>query len=84
MKVRFTLTMDYVVAEFHGEKYMADQLILEWDADMEEHEILELSHQWITSRNFLTTRMIGLTRVGESALTIEPLDEADFAAHGEM
>jgi hypothetical protein len=45
---------------------------------MDQDEILELSHRWITSKNFLTQRMDGLTRVGESSLTIEPLEDSEF------
>lgn len=56
-----------------------DQVVLDWESEVEQDEILELSHRWITSRNFLTTRMVGLTRVGESSLTIEPLDETENA-----
>ncbi len=76
MKVKFVLTMDDVVV---NDKTI-DQVVLDWQSDVDQDEILELSHRWITSRNFLTTRMTGLTRVGESSLTIEPLDEVDNAA----
>lgn len=71
MKVKFVLTMDDLVVD----DQMIDQVILDWETDMDQGEILELSHQWITSKNFLTRRMEGLTRVGESSLTIEPLEE---------
>jgi len=54
-----------------------DQIILDWESDVDQEEILDVSHKWITTQNFLTQRMIGLTRVGESSLTIEPLEEAD-------
>ena len=70
MKVKFVLTMDDVVIEDRE----LDQVILDWQTEMDQSEILEVSHQWITSKNFLTHRMVGLTRVGESSLTIEPLD----------
>jgi hypothetical protein len=36
---------------------------------------MEVSHRWITTQNFLTRRMVGMARVGESSLTIEPLEE---------
>ena len=75
MKVKFVLTMDDLVANDRA----IDQVVLDWESDVDQSEILELSHRWITSRNFLTTRMNGLTRVGESSLTIEPLDEAENA-----
>ncbi|NOY89332.1 MAG: hypothetical protein GXO93_08105 [FCB group bacterium] len=71
MKVKFVLTMDDVVV---GDKNI-DRVILDWETQIEQQEILELSQQWITSKNFLTSRMEGLTRVGESSLTIEPIEE---------
>ncbi len=74
MKVKFVLTMDNVVV---GER-LIDQVILDWETEMDQGEILELSHRWITSKNFLTQRMDGLTRVGESSLTIEPLEDNEF------
>jgi len=73
MKVKFVLTMDDVEI---GEN-LFDQVIFDWESEVEQNEILELSHSWITSKNFLTQRMEGLTRVGESSLTIEPLDEPE-------
>ncbi|MBK7142623.1 MAG: hypothetical protein IPH75_11135 [bacterium] len=71
MKVKFTLTMDDVVVE----DKCIDQIIMDWETEIDQQKILEVSHQWITTQNFLTQRMIGLTRVGESSLTIEPLEE---------
>ena len=70
MRVKFVLTMDDLLVDDR----QIDQVVLDWQSEMEQTELLEVSHRWITSRNFLTTRMIGLTRVGESSLTIEPLD----------
>jgi len=75
MRVKFVLTMDDVVVNDTA----IDQLVLDWEADIDQSEILQLSHQWITSRNFLTQRMEGLMQVGESALTIEPLEEDEHA-----
>ena len=74
MKVKFVLTMDDLVVADQS----IDQVVLDWESEMEQTEILEISHQWITSKNFLTQRMVGLSRVGESSLTIEPLDEAVY------
>ena len=71
MKVKFVLTMDDLMVDDQS----IDQVVLDWESEMEQTEILEISHQWITSKNFLTRRMVGLNRVGESSLTIEPLDE---------
>lgn len=71
MRVKFTLTMDDVVVE--DKRF--DQIIMDWETEIDQQKILEVSHQWITTQNFLTTRMVGLSRVGESSLTIEPLEE---------
>ena len=70
MKVKFTLTMDDVTVS--GDHY--DEVVIDWVSDVAQDEVLRLSQQWITSQNFLTQRMVGLTRVGESSLTIEPID----------
>ncbi len=70
MKVRFTLTMDDIII---NEKRL-DNIVLDWEDDVDQEEVLELSQKWITSKNFLTSRMIGLSHVGESSLTIEPID----------
>jgi hypothetical protein len=71
MKVKFVLTMDDVVLNDRT----IDQVILDWVSDVDQQEIMEVSHRWITTQNFLTRRMVGLSRVGESSLTIEPLEE---------
>ncbi|MCP4583140.1 MAG: hypothetical protein GY839_16150 [candidate division Zixibacteria bacterium] len=70
MKMRFTLTMEDLVVE----EARVDNMIIDWVEDVSQAEVLEMSHQWITSKNFLTERMIGLTKVGESSLTIEPVE----------
>lgn len=74
MKVKFTLTMDDLTVD--DEHY--DYVEIEWVSEVNQEEVLEMSQRWITSQNFLTRRMIGLQRVGESSLTIEPINEADF------
>lgn len=71
MKVKFILTMDDAFVD----QQHIDQIVLDWECELDQEEILRLSHEWISSQNFLTTRMVGLTRVGESSLTIEPLEE---------
>ena len=73
MKVKFVLIMDDLVVDDKS----IDQVVLDWESDVDQEEILDVSHRWITSKNFLTTRMDGLTRVGESTLTIEPLEEGE-------
>ena len=70
MNMRFTLTME----DLNVNGTRIDQCTLEWTDDLTEDEILDCSQQWITSENFLTTRMKGLRSVGESALTIEPVE----------
>ncbi len=71
MLVSFVLTMDDLIVN----DSLIDRLVFEWTADVDRVEILQLSQEWITTQNFLTRRMIGLQRVGESSLTIEPLEE---------
>jgi hypothetical protein len=75
MKVKFVLTMDDVVL---NDKTI-DQVILDWVSDVDQQEIMEVSTRWITTQNFLTRRMVGLSRVGESSLTIEPLEDDNNA-----
>lgn len=75
MRVKFVLTMDDVVVN----DQVVDQIIMDWESEIDQAEVLEVSHKWITTQNFLTQRMVGLTRVGESSLTIEPLENADNA-----
>lgn len=75
MRVKFVLTMDDLVVNDEE----IDQVVLDWESDVDQEEILEVSHKWITTQNFLTQRMQGLSRVGESSLTIEPLDGDDNA-----
>jgi len=70
MMVKFVLTMeDLMVEDRH-----IDCLEFGWTGDLSQDEILALSRKWITTQNFLTDRMVGLDRVGESSLTIEPFD----------
>ncbi|SYZ74575.1 conserved hypothetical protein [Candidatus Zixiibacteriota bacterium] len=71
MKVKFTLTMDDVTVEGN----QIDTIILDWTSEVDSNEVLAISQRWITSQNFLTQRMNGLSRVGESSLTIEPLED---------
>jgi hypothetical protein len=70
MLVKFVLTME----DLRVDDRQIDSLEFDWTGDLTQEEILSLSQKWITSQNFLTERMIGLDRVGESSLTIEPCD----------
>ncbi len=78
MKVKFTLSMDDLMVS--GKHY--DQVVLDWEEDMVEEEVLALSQSWISTQNFLINRMNGLSRVGESSLTIEPLEKTDQPPKG--
>lgn len=71
MKVKFTLTMDDVTVDGR----QIDTIVLDWLTEVDSNEVLAISHQWMTSQNFLTQRMTGLSRVGESSLTIEPIED---------
>ncbi len=71
MLVRFTLTMDDLTVE--GEHF--DSVILDWESDTSQEEVMRMSEKWISTQDFLTRRMLGLSRVGESSLTIEPVEE---------
>ena len=70
MLVKFVLTMEDLKLEDES----IDSLEFNWTGDLSQDEILDLSREWITTQNFLTDRMVGLDRVGESSLTIEPID----------
>ena len=78
MKVKFTLSMDDLIVS--GKHY--DQVVLDWEEEMVEEEVLALSQSWISTQNFLINRMNGLSRVGESSLTIEPLEKTDQPPKG--
>lgn len=69
MKVRYILTMEELLV--HGERI--ESLTLDWEDEATHDEVMGFSQKWITSRNFLTARMNGLSEVGESSLTIEPI-----------
>lgn len=71
MKVKFTLNMENLTVD---ENHI-DRLSISWINDVTEEEVLSMSGQWISTQNFLTQRMVGLKKVGESSLTIEPIEE---------
>jgi len=71
MKMKFTLIMEDLILD----ESKVDNMIIDWVEDVSQQQVLEMSHEWITSKNFLTEKMIGLMKVGESSLTIEPVDE---------
>jgi hypothetical protein len=69
MRVRYILTMEGLRV---GTERI-DSLTLDWEDDASHEEVMVLSQKWITSTNFLTSRMTGLSEVGQSSLTIEPI-----------
>jgi hypothetical protein len=69
VKVKFTLNMENLEVD---DKHI-DRLCISWINETSEEEVLSMSGQWINSKNLLTQRMVGLNKVGESSLTIEPL-----------
>jgi hypothetical protein len=71
MKMKFTLTMEDLLVD----NMRLDNMIIDWVEDVSQEQVMVMSHEWITSKNFLTERMVGLKKVGESSLTIEPVDE---------
>jgi hypothetical protein len=71
MRMKFTLNMENL--DVNGNSI--DSVILDWIDEVSQEQVLEMSHQWISSQTFLTERMIGLQKVGESSLTIEPVGE---------
>ena len=71
MKMRFTLTMEDLLVE---DKHV-DNVIFDWIEEVTQEQVLSMSQEWITTTNFLTSRMTGLQKVGESSLTIEPIEE---------
>jgi hypothetical protein len=60
--------------EQNGEEHI-DRLTISWINDATEEEVLSMSGKWISAKNFLTQRLTDLKKVGESSLTIEPVEE---------
>ncbi len=69
--MKFTLNMEDLVVE--GNRI--DNMIMDWVDEVSQQQVLEISNLWISSQTFLTERMVGLSKVGESSLTIEPVEE---------
>ena len=78
VKVKFTLNMENLTVSSQkkneGEEQI-DRLTISWISDISEEEVLNMSGRWIGTKDFLTQRMTDLKRVGESSLTIEPVEE---------
>gem|GEM_PF-311155 len=78
VKVKFTLHMENLAVASPRqpqEEEHIDRLTISWISDVTEEEVLSMSGKWISAKNFLTQRLIDLKKVGESSLTIEPVEE---------
>ena len=71
MKMKFTLNMEDLIVD--GKEI--DNMVVDWEEDVTQERVLEISNLWISSQTFLTEKMMGLSKVGESSLTIEPVEE---------
>jgi hypothetical protein len=78
VKVKFTLNMENLTVASHQQNQkeeQIDRLIISWISEVSEEEVLNMSGKWIGTKDFLTQRMTDLKKVGESSLTIEPVEE---------
>ena len=78
MKIKFTLNMTNLLVsenEAKGNEKHINRITLAWISDLPEEEVLSISKEWLKDQNFLTRRIVGLKKVGESSLTIEPVEE---------
>lgn len=71
MQVRFILTMYDLIVD--GQQI--DQVVIDWTEELPTHRVMAISREWVDTNNYLTKRMVGLQRVGESNLEIDPIDE---------
>jgi len=78
VKIKFTLHMEDLTVgpagQQDGEKHI-DRLTISWTSNVSEEEVLSMSGKWISTQNYLTEKMTDLKKVGESSLTIEPVEE---------
>ena len=78
MKVKFTLHMENLTVapvEQQDEERHIDRLTISWMSNVTEEEVTSMSGKWISTQNYLTEKMTDLKKVGESSLTIEPVEE---------
>lgn len=71
MQIVFTLTMDDAIVD--GQRY--DHIIFSWLETVSQECLLAISNEWLASDNYLTKKMIGLERVGESSLEVTSIEE---------
>ena len=70
--MQFTLAMEGLIVN----DQKIDELIIQWiEEDVSESYVFECSNEWISNDHFLTEKMQGLRKVGESSLTIGPTDQ---------
>lgn len=78
MRVKFTLHMENLTVgpaqQQDGDQHI-DRLTISWTSNVTEEEVLSMSGKWISTQNYLTEKMTDLKKVGESSLTIEPVEE---------
>ena len=78
MKFKFTLEMKNLVIKMgKDEKQIVDEMTIEWITDTTRKKVMAISNEYVTDKNFLTDgrTMTGLVKVGESHLSIEPVEE---------
>ena len=78
VKVKFTLHMENLTVapvEQQDEERHIDRLTISWISNVTEEEVISMSGKWISTQNYLTEKMTDLKKVGESSLTIEPVEE---------
>lgn len=78
VKVKFTLHMENLTVapvEQQDEERHIDRLTISWISNVTEEEVTSMSGKWISTQNYLTEKMTDLKKVGESSLTIEPVEE---------
>jgi hypothetical protein len=68
LQVKFKLIMDGLLVMGNW----LDRVIIEWEEEADEVRVQEIANEWLTTRNYLTQRMLGLHSVAEASLTIEP------------
>jgi len=72
--VRFTLYISNLwVKDEKLHLRRVDSLLISWESDLSKEEILIVSQRWLNEKDLLTNQMIGLKKVGESSLEIEPV-----------
>ena len=69
-EIQFELTMNNAVV--NGKSI--DQIIIQWPEELTAEELLDISLRWMAAKYFLVNRMEGLQKVGDSSLSIQPIN----------